>query len=479
MTRGARLFAAALLCAAPLFPGNRARLVILHTNDLHAKIDRLPAIARLVDEERRRSPHVLLLSAGDSFTGNAVVDQFRPKGEPLLQLMNRMGYDAAQLGNHEFDYGQETLASFAKRARFPMLGANIRTVSSPLPQPRPYVILRRGGLRIAVLGLLQVEPGSGIPSSSPEKLRGIEFDEPLQVAARFRWLRSQCDLFIALSHLGADMDEKLAALMPELDLIVGGHTHTVIDKPELIHNVLIAQAGADGRFLGRIEVELENRRVVSRRGELRRIEKDAPENRKLRRLVDRYNRNPALARVVGRLRRPLEGKGPLGSLICDALRAGLGLDVVFQNDGGIRRHSLFDPIRLRDLYEMCPFANDIIEYRMSAAEIRSLVGNAWARNRELDLQVSGLSYTVRTGPQRQLLEVRLFDPDGRPLDETRTYRVGFNSYIATAYRFDHADPGRALNQSDVELIDRYIGGGADLDRYVGLERIREETVAEN
>ncbi len=313
------------------------RIVIFHTNDIHGKIAPLAKIARLVNAERRANPDVFLFGAGDNFSGNPVVDQAQPQGQPMLELFNRLGYNLVNLGNHEFDYGQQTLAYHLSHAHYGVVCANLKVKQGPLSQPKPYAILRTShGDRLAVLGLIQVSRATSLPDSHPDKLKGLRFSEPLAAAQKFKNLRGRVQVFIALTHLGYEQDLLLAQAMPELDLIIGGHSHTAVLEPKEINGVLVTQAGSDGLYLGRVDITLAGGRVSDKRATLIDLAKVTEEDPQVKTLIDHFNDSPALQRVIARLPLPLSGKEEIGSLVTDAMRTVHRLDIAFQNNGGIR-----------------------------------------------------------------------------------------------------------------------------------------------
>ena len=177
-------------------------VVVFATNDMHGRIDNFAKVKHIVDLERKTNRDgVLLLCGGDKFTGNPVVDQYDPKGFPIVELMNRVGYDCETFGNHEFDLGQEALAERLRQARFPAVSANwtVDTSESVLPQTRPYIFLKRNGLRICILGLTEATPdGDGhlYPSSHRGRLRGLTFRDPIATALTYRSLRDSCDILL-------------------------------------------------------------------------------------------------------------------------------------------------------------------------------------------------------------------------------------------------------------------------------------------
>lgn len=462
-------------------PARESRVVIFHFNDVHGKIDGFPKVAALIDAERRQGSDVLVLCAGDNFTGNPVIDQYDPPGRPMLELLNRLGVDLMTLGNHEFDVGMENLKQFAAQARFPLVSANIQ------PQPGSEIpnlsasrlLTTKSGVRIAAFGLIQIEPGNGLPSTHPDRVKGLRFSEPLATALEMKPLRRGADVFLALTHIGYEEDGKLAAAMPELDAIIGGHSHTRVDPAETVNGVLVAQAGSDLRWLGRVELLVRGGRVVAKKGGLIDVKGLTAEDPEVKAMVARFNDNPVFARVIATAPFAIEGKDALGALMTDAMRAAHGLDVAFQNEGGIRLRRLEPAITLKDVYTLDPFGNQVVEIAMNAEEIRALLRDSFAKGKELDLQVSGLSYTIRTDSELRILGIDLRGPDGRPLAEDRDYKVGVSSYVASSYRFAHRDPGRSLNATTAEALIRYLQGGADLSVYRDIQRAFQDPPGRN
>jgi len=462
--------ACASCASAPPAPAD-TRIVIFHSNDIHGKIDNFAKVAAIIAREKRSGADVFYFCAGDNFTGNPIIDQYEPPGEPMLELLNRLGLDLLCPGNHEFDIGLENLKRFAARARFPFLSANIEAPAGVLPQLRRSVVLRtRGGVTIAVFGLLQVEAGNGLPSTHPDKVRGFKFSEPLAKAREMEKLRRGNQVFLALTHIGYEDDLRLAAQMPELDAIIGGHSHTRVDPAETVNGVLVAQAGSDNRFLGRVELLVRGGRVAAKKGELIDLGGKLAEDPEVKAMIVRFNQNPAFERVIGEAPFAIEGKDALGSLMTDAICRSHGLDIAFQNNGGIRLNRLPEKITLKDVYTLDPFGNQVVEIAMNAEEIRSLVRASFAKGGDIDLQVSGLSYTVRTGADRLIREIQLRGPDGQPLAEGRTFKVGVSSYVASSYDFAHKDPGRGLGSTTAEALIRFLEGRPDLSVYRGIQR---------
>jgi 5'-nucleotidase len=251
--------------------------VILHTNDVHSRLDPFPmdgsrnqgmggveARAALIASIRQQNEHVLLLDAGDIFQGTPYFNVF--KGEPEMKAMAMMGYDACTMGNHDFDAGLDNFATqLQQHANFPVIICNYDFANTPMEHKYvPYRIYKKGRLKIGVLGV-----GIALKGLVPDNLYGSTvYQDPIVKAnetAHHLKYKEKCDLVICLSHLGYNYreggkvsDKILAAESENIDLIIGGHTHTFMNEPEIIRNkkgseVAINQVGWGGLILGRLE----------------------------------------------------------------------------------------------------------------------------------------------------------------------------------------------------------------------------------
>jgi 5'-nucleotidase len=279
------LAAAALLLHPPAWAGEPdavKKLVVLHTNDVHSRLEPFPmdggrnqgqggvaARAALIKQIRSEGVPVLLLDAGDIFQGTPYFNIY--KGEPEIKAMTQMGYDACTMGNHDFDGGMENFAMQLRHASFPVIICNYDFTGTPLEgKTMPYKIFRRGGLKIGVLGV-----GIKLAGLVPDTLFGAtRYLDPIQqsatVAARLK-TTEKCDFVICLSHLGYDYkdnvvsDRILAKESEHIDLIIGGHTHTFMNEPAVIKNrnnsdVIVNQVGWAGLQLGRLDLEFSKRK---------------------------------------------------------------------------------------------------------------------------------------------------------------------------------------------------------------------------
>lgn len=255
------------------------QLVILHTNDTHSQI--LPVNTQLPDtmkagrggflrriamlkEERKKNPNLLYFDSGDFFQGSAYFTMF--KGEVEVGLMNLMGIDAATIGNHEFDNGLENMAAVFRKAKFPIVCANYDFTGTPVAGlVKPYVIIKREGVKIGVFGLSPKMKGL----VSDKNCVGVKYLDPAQVALETATMLKQkekCDMVICISHLGwnsnrGEDDQYMIQGSRNIDLVLGGHTHTYFRQLEYENNmdgrpVPVDQNGKAACFIGRLVVDL-------------------------------------------------------------------------------------------------------------------------------------------------------------------------------------------------------------------------------
>jgi 2',3'-cyclic-nucleotide 2'-phosphodiesterase (5'-nucleotidase family) len=444
-------------------------IIILHTNDMHAKIDNMGKLAYLVDSLRKLHPYVFLFAAGDNFTGNPVVDMVEDKGFPMIDLMNHCGFDLTAIGNHEFDLGQEKLNTRVKQADFPFISCNIDASEAVFQQPKPYFMLKAGKVRIPVLGIIQLGE-NGLPDSHPSKLQGLKFTDGITRAAEYKYLKTKYGMLIGLTHLGVETDEPLAKAMPEFDLIIGGHSHTTMQKPMMVGNVMIVQTGSGLKNVGKLTLKVKGKKIVDRQYELIPIQGIKQSKPEVQALIDKYNDNKELNVVIGMAEQPITGEDELGSMMTDAITSQMGLDFAFQNIGGIRISSIpKGEIRLKDVYKLDPFGNLIVTYQLNTVELKSLICNAYNREKQPDLEVSGMTFEVVTDNNGFCIDVVMKDMNGNPLEPGKEYKVGINSYISASYRFDHRDPGTTTYTTGAQALIEFIKTRKVIN-YAGVKR---------
>lgn len=445
-------------------------ILILHTNDMHSRIDNFGKLAYLTDSLRKTHKYVFLVAAGDNFTGNPIVDMYPDKGFPMIELMNKLHFDATAMGNHEYDIGQELQNKRREQATFPFISCNIDASGAVAKPYEPYIILKAGKIKIPFLGIIQIGE-NGLPDSHPSRLEGLKFTNGIEKTKEFTWLKHKYGILIALSHLGVENDEVLAKAYPQFDVIIGGHSHTTISNALMVNNVMIVQTGSGLKNVGITTLHVKKGKITDRSYELvplASIKKTDPE---IQALIDKYDSNEEMKRVVGFAETAFSSQEELGYLMTDAITARLKVDFAFQNGGGIRISELPQgDILLKDIFRLDPFGNQVVTYTMTYDEVKSLICNAYNRDKSIDLVPSGMTYTVIVNADGVCSDVEMKDSSGNILDARKTYTVGLNSYIAASYKFNHTDPGTTNYNTTAQTLLDYIGDVKKVN-YAGVKRV--------
>ena len=275
------LFPFFLFTFLPFTASAQKQLVVLHTNDTHSQIfpinEQLPDTLKagrggflrrlnLLQQERQKDPELLLFDSGDFCQGSAYFTLF--KGDVEVGLMNQMGYDAATIGNHEFDFGMEQMANIFRQAKFPIVCANYDFTGTPCEGlVKPYVIIKRKGVKIGVFGLSPKMKGL----VSDKNCVGVKYLDPAKVALETATIlkkEQKCDVVICLSHLGwnsnrGEDDQYFIPKSRYIDLVLGGHTHTFFDGLEYISDMdgkQVDQNGKSGCVIARMVMTIQSKK---------------------------------------------------------------------------------------------------------------------------------------------------------------------------------------------------------------------------
>jgi 5'-nucleotidase/UDP-sugar diphosphatase len=479
------------------------RLVVLHTNDTHghpvrfthesrAHVGGLPARATLVQQIRKNQDSVLLLDAGDINTGMPVSNLF--KARPDILGFNYMSYDAMTVGNHEFDIPVSVLMEQMEIANFPFLSANIRTRDGEY-LAQPFIIKEFPEFKVAVFGLTTKETKF---IGHPGHVQDLVFEDEVEVAQNLvPKLREKADVVIALVHLGIfespqKGSKRLASEVGGIDLIVDGHSHTKLAAPIMVkhrasdHETPIVQAWKYGLVLGKVELNIQNQRVIDLAFEAIPIDGEGVEKN-----VDGIEEDPVLltllqpfvddvdtrlSEIIGHASGTLTDnevrfqETPLGNMIAESMlwfTRDLHVDFAVQNGGGIRADLPEGPIVIKQLYEILPFNDSVVVVTLRGSDVELLFDHMGAISPGTGAfpQVSeGVRFTVNrtTGKCEDILI------NGKPIDREGTYRIATNSYLAAGgdgYKVflkavEKKDTGAA--QTDVlEKYIRHIGGIID------------------
>lgn len=411
-------------------------LTILHTNDLHAHLAPFPdaflgkeaggvaRLATLIQAIRQENPYTLLLDAGDRFSGTTLSSLFQ--GEAELVFACLLGYDALALGNHDFDYGLERLRYLRQRLIHPpMVAANIRYARDGRFFVSPHIYRKVAGLRILIVGLSTPETPY---STRPSNVAGLTFETPARsLQSIMEQERGNYDLLIVLSHLGYEEDRSLAEKVPGIDLIVGGHSHTKIETGERVKSSLMVQAFQWGVYLGRVDLDLNGKRIRQARAQLipvsSQVSPDPLFSSLLKHSYEERAR-PIMEEVVAHAPIPLtrqEGESAIGNLLADSFRIFTAADLAIFNRGGIRADVPAGPITVGKIFEVIPFSNQVMTTELTGRQLQVLFDQLAARGG--GDAISGAQFRIREGRARNILV------GGQPLERERVYRVAANEFM--------------------------------------------------
>lgn len=229
-------------------PTKLHKLSILHTGDIHGNLDSLPYLATVVGKHRTKKPDTLLLDAGDWSRGHELSEQFQ--GKPVIEIFNEMGYTAVGVGEGDLAWGLGSLRARAREARFPVLAANLRDARGNPPEDlAPYALIDTCEVRIAIVGLCCADCALEGETQVLDPIAVLR-----EVAAQV--VAEGAQALLVLSHLGLEADRQLAAAVPGIACIVGGHSHDELNEPDVVEGTVISHAGAEADTVGALELEL-------------------------------------------------------------------------------------------------------------------------------------------------------------------------------------------------------------------------------
>jgi len=426
-------------------------LTIFFVNDQHGQLNNFSKIKYIVDLEKLET-NVITVCSGDMFSGNPVVDNHPQKGSPMIDVMNRVGFDISVIGNHEFDYGESILTDRINQANFDWVCANVDMGNSSIPEPFEYKTISTNDLKVTFLGLVETNGSDDgtIPSTHPWRVQNLTFERPENVIGQYSNIKTQenSDLYIALTHLGYEPsggslgDSQIAMQYPFFDLIIGGHSHQTINTT--INNIPIFQSGSYLNNLGKIELTIKNKTIESINYELIDLNTYSEYDTELKAIVDEYNDLPYLNEVIGYSHLYHE-KSKVGCFYTDALKGVMNVDVTFQNTGGVRSVLNEGDITKREIFEISPFNNGTVIYEMSVSDIKNF----------LEGSRSGFYYS---GIQLEQIgnDIRIKDLNGNIIPDDTILTIGTNDYIPAVYENYFPLVGNVQSLTAAETIISYL-----------------------
>ena len=475
------------------------KLTILHSNDLHGdflaeKIDEkliggVSMLSGYVGKVRNEEQNTIYCIAGDMFRGSVIDSEFR--GISTIEIMNMLAPDVVTVGNHEIDYGIAHLLFLEKCAKFPIINANLHITTNNARLFKSHHIIEIDGIKILFIGIIT---DTVISMAKKEALIGSFVDiheaatEVERICNAYNSLDIDCT--VLLTHIGFEEDKLLAArLDPSLgvDIIIGGHSHTFLDKPECVNGILIAQAGTGTDQIGRFDLEINTDSNSVERFSWRSIpinDEHCPRDIALEKILNPYKleAEKKYSRVVTRLKRRLTHKSwyqetELGGLIADILQESLRLDIMLVGSGRIRV-SEFGPIVLfSDLTECLPYDDSAIALWVTGEQLRKMI-LYMLRDEVWDgahCEFFQFSEGVRVIYDRQSHILKEFSLYGELIDDTKIYKIGLQYYFYLNMKdffsvsYEEIEPNgkpRRVATSCREVLDEYLSCHQGLDHRV-------------
>ena len=411
----------------------------------------------------RAGQTVLLVHAGDTFSDD-LLGNFT-QGEAMIRLMNALGYDFLALGNHDFDYGAERTRELAELAKFPMRGAN--AIDSASGQPflgEPFLIRQVRGAKIALLALgYHNTPWT----TNPRNIRGLLFSDGIEAARRYvPELRRQANIVIVVSHLGAKIDAILSQEVKGIDLIIGGHSHDLLEPSATLGRGRIIQAVSDSAILGESVIQMENGRIIRIAGTGRVLWNDQIEpDPWLAALIEeiRAPYKDRLEEILAVAEEPLlrryKSESPFDIWVGERLIEETGADLAMLPGLGYGISIQAGPVSRELLYTLLPHPAKLATLKLTGDQIRQILEQCAANLQPDDprqsvgglIQTAGLGWTMdlRRSVGERVMDIRSED---RPLASDRLYSVATHSgMLAGIHRYDTFAQGVEIRRTEVEL----------------------------
>ena len=430
------------------------KLTILHSNDLHGdflaeEVDSkllggISMLSGYVSKVRNEEQNVIYAIAGDMFRGSLIDSEFR--GISTIEIMNLLTPDVVTVGNHEVDYGLEHLLFLEKCARFPVINANMYVKLSESHLFRPHFVMETGGLKILFIGAITEEV---LSSTKAEELIGTLIDVR-EVASEVRkatdaYRTSDIDLTVLLTHIGFEQDQKLAEELgpdSDIDIIIGGHSHTYMEEPCVVAGIPIVQAAVGTDQIGRFDIVFDELReqIASYTWELIPVtEENCPRDLALEEVIDKYKEitDSKYLRILTRFAKEYthsryDMETDLGDLIAECMRSQLATDLVLIASGSIRTESLGPIVTLQDLMLAFPYESSMIGFYLTGSQLRKVVMHLM-RDDAIDVNVWTELFQFSNGffceydqSSRKILKLTI---DGKEVQDEERYSIAVQSYF--------------------------------------------------
>ena len=430
---------------------NLKKLTILHSNDLHGdfmakEVDKellggISMLSGYINKVRNEEENVLYTISGDMFRGSVIDSEY--KGISTIEIMNMLAPDVVTLGNHEVDYGLAHLLFVEKCAQFPIINANLYITTNGVRLFKSHLIKEIGGMKILFIGILTENV---LHSTKQDKIIGsfVDVHEAASEVGRIcdSYRTEDIDFTVLLTHIGFEEDKKLAqALDPRwgVDIIIGGHSHTNLEKPEIVRGIPIVQAACGTNQIGRFDIIVDTDRNCIDRYTWRLIPIDddyCPRDYALEEVIEKYKTETdkkykrIITRFADKYTHPCRHQETaLGKLFADAFRDSLGLDIMMVGSGSIRGEELGPIVMLEDLTQIFPYNDEIFRISVTGTQLRRMVKHILRTGALLGVtefyQYSSGFHIVFDYDAQQLLELSF---EGKDIEDEKIYDVGISSF---------------------------------------------------
>ncbi|MBM4157266.1 MAG: bifunctional metallophosphatase/5'-nucleotidase [Ignavibacteria bacterium] len=402
----------------------------------------------------------LVLNAGDDFQGSPVSNLTRGKSQ--MVLLNLFNLDAFTIGNHEFDYGYGALDSALKTVNFNYLACNFKNNKNNELIGKPYIIKYINGIKAGIIGLSIDDLMELTIPDNVSEITILNMDSV--ITENIGILKEEgCDLIVVLSHNGIDTDEEIAKkYYGDIDIIIGGHTHTALFKPKIVNGVIICQAGAYGRWLGKLDlkVDIDKDTISSFNGFLIETKFDSTVyDRDAQEIVEEMEMDvdKKLSLKIGMVTEDWD-KQSIGQWQADALAKKMNTEMAFLNSGGIRKEILKGDITLKQMWEVNPFGNTIVKISVDGKTLKEMIDYN-LRNKKTDDRIilSGIKIYYKSRKIEQgtdFIDSIIVNND--LLDINKSYTISTNNYMANQLKKFFGDIPTEINEINTNFIDRDI-----------------------
>ena len=450
------------------------KFTILHSNDMHGDflaevkegsgklIGGLALLSGYLNKVRKEEENVIYVIAGDMVQGSLIDSEY--KGLSTIEIMNYLSPDVITLGNHELDYGLPHLLFLEKVANFPIVNANLHIKQYGKRLMEPYIIMSVGGFNILFIGIITAKVMDAL---ALDQLIGtfVSIEDASEEIGKIcnAYKTEDIDLTIALTHIGIESDIELAKMLkPEwgVDMIIGGHSHTILEQPEKVNDILIVQAGTGTDQIGRFDIVVddETNSITEWKWELVAINSETSEvDKDLEHFINNYQNvvdqryNAILTHLSEKLTHPLrEEETALGNMIADALAEQTETDIILVGSGAIRSKSLGPVVTLGCLKACFPYDDSLARYSINGIQLKKIFSHIMRiENRDGEgecFQINSRVKAVYSDSTQKLVSITVY---GIPVIDHQKYSI-----VLQGYHFANSDINLGISNDELITLEK-------------------------